>query len=48
MPDSWNLSGFSGSSLRAEAEVFDGKNRTFTICAYACQAEALSEGEYGC
>jgi len=43
-----SLSSFADSSLRNNADMFDEKNRAFTICAYACHAEAWCGGQRGC
>jgi hypothetical protein len=43
----WKVAAFMGSSLQRNADVFDEKNRAFTIGAYACQAEASCEGGCG-
>ena len=43
----WRVATIRGSFLRENAQVFDEKNRAFTICAYACQTEASYEDGCG-
>ena len=43
----WRVESFTGSSLQRNADVFDEKNRAFTICAYAYRAEASYEDGCG-